>query len=166
MLVARIADTILPPGREQQEAVTASLLHDVGKLILVAEDPDRWKRLNDEAHERGVPLHQVELESEGVTHAATGAYLLSLWGLPDPVVEAVAHHHDPGSLPGIGLDPIAAVHIANALANELEPTVEGSPPPEPLDEAFVESLGVGRSQVAWRHAAATAASQLLEPPAR
>lgn len=162
MLVARIADAILPDGRQQQEAVTAALLHDVGKLVLVADDPGRWQRLNEEAHRRNLPLHHIEREREGVTHAETGAYLLSLWGLPDGVVEAVAHHHDPTSLPGIGLDPVAAVHIANSLANELEPRRQGSPPPEPLDEAFLESLGVGRSQAAWRHAAATATNQLSD----
>jgi putative nucleotidyltransferase with HDIG domain len=162
MLVARIAAGILPDGRDQQEAVTAALLHDVGKLVLIGDDPERWRALNEEAHRRQVPLHFVELEQEGVTHAATGAYLLSLWGLPDGVVEAVAHHHDPGSLPGVGLDPVAAVHIANALANELEPEVEGRPPAQPLDDGFINQLGVGAQQNVWRRMAATAASQLTD----
>ena len=160
MLVARIAAGILPDGRSQQEAVTAGLLHDVGKLVLIAEDPEHWARLNEQAHRLQVPLHCVELEQEGVTHAATGAYLLSLWGLPDGVVEAVAHHHDPGALPGVGLDPVAAVHIANALALELEPDAEGRPPPQPLDDGFVNQLGVGQQRTAWRNLAAACAGQL------
>jgi putative nucleotidyltransferase with HDIG domain len=162
MLVARIAAGVLPAGRAHQEAVTAALLHDVGKLVMVADDPAHWARLNEEAHRRGVPLHQVELEQDGVTHAAIGAYLLSLWGLPDGVVEAVAHHHDPGALPGVGLDPVAAVHIANALANELEPEADGRPPAQPLDDGFVSQLGVGAPQMLWRHIAANAALQLLD----
>jgi HD-like signal output (HDOD) protein len=58
-----------------------------------------------------------------VTHAPRGRdlvhILLSLWGLPDGVVEAVAHHHDPGVVPGATLDAVAAVHIADALAHEV-----------------------------------------------
>ena len=127
--------------------------------------PLHWARLNAEAHRRQVPLHYVELEQEGVTHAATGAYLLSLWGLPDGVVEAVAHHHDPGALPGVGLDPVAAVHIANALANELEPDADGRPPAQPLDDGFVNQLGVAAPQNSWRSLASTCAHQLVDPHA-
>jgi putative nucleotidyltransferase with HDIG domain len=160
VLVASITSSILPAGRTQSEALTAALLHDIGKLVLIADDPGRWARLTTEARMRGLPLHEVELRREGVTHAATGAYLLSLWGLPDGVVEAVAHHHDPGSVPGFVLDARVAVHIADALANELRPSGAGGPPPGTLDEEFLDRLGLRRQQDLWRHAAAKSASQL------
>jgi HD-like signal output (HDOD) protein len=159
MLVAGITGQILPEGRAQQEAVTAALLHDIGELVLIAESPRRWAQLNEEARRRRLPLQEIELEREGVTHAGTGAYLLSLWGLPDGVVEAVAHHHDPGSVPGLELDAIAAVHIADALAHELQPTTDESPPPSTLDEALLDRLGLRPRLDGWRHVA----SQLAEP---
>jgi len=160
MLVGRIAAGILADGRAQQEALTAALLHDIGKLVLIAEDPRRWALLNDEARRRQRPLHEIEQQLDGVTHADTGAYLLSLWGLPDDVVEAVAHHHDPQSVPGLELDPVAAVHIADALAHELEPTADGAPPPGTLDEELLDRLGLAPRQNLWRHLAARSASQL------
>ncbi len=160
MLVGRIAAAILADGKAQQEALTAALLHDVGKLVLIAEDPQRWARLNEEARRRQLPLYEIEQELEGVTHADTGAYLLSLWGLPDDVVEAVAHHHAPESFPGLKLDPVAAVHIADALAHELEPSADGGPPPGTLNEAFLDRLGLLPRQDLWRHVAARSASQL------
>lgn len=160
MLVGRIAGAILADGRAHQEALTAALLHDIGKLVMIAEDPGRWARLNQEARRRQLPLHEVEQELEGVTHAETGAYLLALWGLPDDVVEAVAHHHDPESVPGLELDPVAAVHIADALAHELEPTADGAPPPSTLNEKFIDRLGLTTRQDVWRHLAARSASQL------
>ena len=82
MLVGKIAASILPAGRGQHEAMTAGLLHDIGKLVLIADDPRRWVSLNRDARERGLPLHETERERQGITHAGTGAYLLSLWGLP------------------------------------------------------------------------------------
>ncbi len=149
MLVAKIAASILPAGREQHEAMTAGLLHDIGKLVVIADDPQRWVALTREAGERGLPLHQIEQEQQGITHAATGAYLLSLWGLPDGVVEAVAHHHDPGSFPGLALHPVTAVHIANVLAHQLQPGARDNPPPGTLDEAFLDRLGLQPREELW-----------------
>ena len=36
----------------------------------------------------------VERKIIGTAHAAVGAYLLGLWGLPTPIIEAVAFHLD------------------------------------------------------------------------
>jgi putative nucleotidyltransferase with HDIG domain len=160
MLVGKIAASILPAGREQQEAMTAGLLHDIGKLVLIADDPRRWVTLNRETRERGLPLHEVEREQQGITHAGTGAYLLSLWGLPDGVVEAVAHHHDPGSLPGLALHPVAAVHIANVLAHQLHPDVRDNPPPGTLDAPFLDSLGLQGRDELWHQLSARWARHL------
>ena len=162
MLVAKVAAAILPAGREQQDAMTAGLLHDIGKLVLIADDPQRWARLTEEARRRNLSLHQIEQEQQGVTHAATGAYLLSLWGLPDGVVEAVAHHHDPGSFPGLALHPVAAVHIADALAHQLQPSAPDNPPPGTLDEGFLDRLGLQPRQELWRQLTARWASRLTE----
>jgi HD-like signal output (HDOD) protein len=153
MLVAQLTAGILPDGRGQQEAVTAALLHDIGELVLIADGRGRWAMLNAEAHRRQLPLHQIELELEGVTHAATGAYLLSLWGLPDCVVEAVAHHHDPGAVPGLAFDAVAAVHVADALAHELHPGTDEGPPSGTLDEALLDRLALRPRLDRWRELA-------------
>ena len=55
------------------------------------------------------------LHANGTTHAEVGAYLLGLWGLPDPIVEAVAWHHNPGGCPGKAFTPLTAVHAADAI---------------------------------------------------
>lgn len=152
MLVARIAASILPAGRTQQEAVTAALLHDIGKLVLASDGSGRWDQLQAEAQARRIPVYQLERETEEVGHADLGAHLLSLWGLPDTIVEAVAHHHDPGSVDGMAFDGVAVVHIANALAHEVVPSAAG-PPPSTLDEELVERLGMGARVELWRHQA-------------
>jgi putative nucleotidyltransferase with HDIG domain len=160
MLVARIAAGILPEGETQQDAVTAALLHDIGKLVAISDDRDRWNRLSEEARTRRLARHQVEREHDDVTHAATGAYLLALWGLPLGVVEAVAGHHDPDLLPGVTLDAIAAVHIADALAHEAQPALgDGAPAPK-LDPAYLSRLGVSSELSVWRRLAHEAAETL------
>ncbi len=156
-LVARIAARIAPEGATHQDAVTAGLLHDIGHLVLIADDSRRWQQRHDEAERLNVPLHQVELEHDGITHATIGAYLLSLWGLPDGVVEAVAGHHDPGSVPAPALDAVAAVHIADALAHECEAQRGDGVTCGLLDLEFVQRLGVASRLREWRVLARAAA---------
>ena len=153
MHVAALTKAILPAGRGQQEAVTAALLHDIGKLVLISDGSSRWADVNRIACERDLPLHVVELEHDGVTHADLGAHLLSLWGLPDGIVEAVAHHHDPETVAGLMLDGVVAVHIANALTNELSPPPADGPPPAQLDDELIARLGLEARLELWRHQA-------------
>lgn len=153
MLVARLTASILPAGRTQQEAVTAALLHDIGKLVLISDGDQRWAQLNEQARTRQVPVHVVEQEAEGVTHAHIGAHLLSLWGLPDPIVEAVAHHHDPAGVDGLAFDGIAAVHIGNGLANELAPPAEDAAPAAAIDLELLDRLGLRPRLDLWRQRA-------------
>jgi putative nucleotidyltransferase with HDIG domain len=150
MLVARITASILPAGRTQQEAVTAALLHDIGKLVLISDGGRRWAELTEQARQRQLPMHVVEQEADGVTHAHVGAHLLSLWGLPDGIVEAVAHHHDPSSVDALAFDGVAAVHIANGLANEIAPPAEGEPPRAGLDVELLDRLGLRPRLEVWR----------------
>ncbi|MGO9977492.1 MAG: HDOD domain-containing protein [Solirubrobacteraceae bacterium] len=155
-LSARIAAALLPAGVAQQDAITAALLHDIGELVSIADDRHRWQGLVEQARGRELPLHLIEQELQGITHAATGAYLLSLWGLPDGVVEAVAHHHDPGAVPGATLDAVGAVHIADALAHEVRHSPDERTPPPPLDLAFLDLLGVRSRLDRWRELATEA----------
>jgi HD-like signal output (HDOD) protein len=134
-------------------AAVASLMHDVGKLVLAVKLPEQYGSALKIAHEEGRPPQDVEEETIGASHAAIGAYLLGLWGLPTPVVEAVYHHHAPlHRLPAGGtLDITAIVHIADALAHE----VRAPAMPRPiLDLDYLNELGFGDSVSAWREMAA------------
>lgn len=112
-LVARAAAASLRHGAEADDAFAGGLLHDVGKLVLAAELPDELGQLLAEARASGRRLHEVERERAGYTHAELGGYLLSLWGLPENLVEAVAAHHE---LPESAGAAARAVHAANEAA--------------------------------------------------
>jgi len=58
---------------------------------------------------------EAEYKTFGTSHAEIGAYLLGLWGLPDPVVEAVACHHRPGQLKLEKSTVLVATHLANVF---------------------------------------------------
>ncbi|MFH1196862.1 MAG: response regulator [bacterium] len=71
------------------EAFIAGLLHDSGKLILFSI-PEFKKIIEDMDSEIDV---EFEMKTFGVNHTHVGAYLFSLWGLPQEIVDFVANHH-------------------------------------------------------------------------
>jgi putative nucleotidyltransferase with HDIG domain len=130
-------------------ALMAGLLHDTGKLILAANQAPRYRQALRRAEERALPPLVTERDEFGATHAEVGAYLLGLWGLPDPTVEAVAFHHRPTDCGAIAFTSLTAVHVANALQHARQ-TANGNGPPEGLDIAYLEQLGLGERWPAWR----------------
>jgi putative nucleotidyltransferase with HDIG domain len=163
-LTAQIAARLPSSGHLKDAAYVAALLHDVGKLILMTRLPEQFARALAGAHQRECPVQTVEEELIGVTHAEIGAYLLGLWGLPYPVVEAVAHHHTPTRVPSQALDPLATVYVANILAHEVGPPSpqHGALAQAPIDLSYLESLGVAEQVPAWRSMAAAAAGSVAE----
>ena len=112
-----IALAICPQDRSlADEAFLAGLLHDVGQVVMAGVAPGDWKALEATAARESLPLNDVERRAGRVSHAVVGAYLLSLWGLPSSVVEAVAFHHTPERLAGTMFDAAIAVHVADSLA--------------------------------------------------
>ena len=94
-------------------------------------------------------MHAAETRVWGVTHAEVGGYLLGLWGLPYPIVEAVANHHEPGRVPGKEFGVLAATHVAKALVHEHR----GRAVESPLDTAYLTHLGVVDKLTEWRELA-------------
>lgn len=71
----------------------AGLLHDIGELVFLANLPNPYYSMVRRSGGDEKALLQMELDEFGVGHAELGALILSLWGLPDDVVQAIAHHH-------------------------------------------------------------------------
>lgn len=149
-LAARIASRLPAEQEVIQVAVVAALLHDAGKLVLAARLPGPFQVALRRSLQEGRPLHLVEEEVIGTSHAALGAYLLSLWGLPKAIVDAVWSHHRPGAVPHASkrLDVISITHIADAPAAEFEPQLAGR-----WDLQYLDRLGVTDQIPAWRRIA-------------
>jgi hypothetical protein len=157
------------PAAVHSAAVLAGLLHAVGKLVLATRSPKHFARALEGAAEEKRPLFAVEQELMGVSHAEVGAYLLGIWGLPCPVVEAVAHHHHPERVPQETLDAVAIVHVANYLAhkNPVHPGAGGDansylkPDPD-----YLENLGLTEQVSAWNEFAEATAIEMCGSPKR
>ena len=133
----------------QDEAFVSGLLHDVGKIILLANLPDEMQRAAAFSKERKKLDFESEREVLGADHAAIGGYLLGLWGLPVPVVEAVALHHCPASGTAEGFSPLLAVHAANAVVTGSD-LILNQGPDELLDPKYLSAFGLLDRFDAWR----------------
>jgi len=122
---SRLASRILPQASAELGS-TAALLADIGLLLPGVRD-----------ERQAVDATQGEDLRPG--HTEAGAYLLGLWGLPMPIVEAVAFHRHPqrSSLRTFWVP--GAVHVASALSGN-----------EPVDEAYLTTLGVIDKLESWR----------------
>lgn len=99
-----------------KDAFTAGVLHDVGKLVLATSAPQQYAQAIDITRREHVPLWQAERGVFGACHAALGAHLLSLWGLPQSIVEIVALHHAPGDAREASFSALSAVVVGNLLS--------------------------------------------------
>jgi HD-like signal output (HDOD) protein/ActR/RegA family two-component response regulator len=114
-LAAWIAQYEHADGATIQQAATAGLLHDLGKLALAANLPDQFRQVPKLVGADNLPWWRAEQQVFGATHGEVGGWLLGIWGLPMPVVEAVALHHHPVRFLSGAFSPLAAVHVANAF---------------------------------------------------
>jgi len=80
-------------GEPSDRAYTAGLLHDIGRLALLAAYPDRWQGMLEVARRQGIEELAAERELFDIDHCAAGRWLAREWALPDELVDAIANHH-------------------------------------------------------------------------
>jgi len=101
--------------RDQEDALLAGMLHDIGKLVLAQAYPASQEAILSQ-DEEWWPPEKGEQQAVGLSHAEVGAYLLGLWGFQNHIVEAVAFHDRPSACPIPIFSITTLLHVANAIA--------------------------------------------------
>jgi HD-like signal output (HDOD) protein/CheY-like chemotaxis protein len=148
-MARRVAQAEQQEVKVLDQCFLAGLLHDVGQLVLAFGLPAEYAEVIAKAGEENRAVWQVEKEFFGATHADVGAYLLALWGLPNPIIESVALHHQPARCPVTGFSPALAVHVADVFAHEIFEAKTEVPGPQ-LDLLYLSKLGFGGRIETWR----------------
>jgi putative nucleotidyltransferase with HDIG domain len=82
-------------GYENRDRLTVtSLLHDIGKLVLLHAYPGYPSQVHRGARTPEERIHQERREL-GVDHALVGGVLIRRWGLPATVATPIERHHNP-----------------------------------------------------------------------
>lgn len=98
----------------EQDAFSAGIIHDAGKIILdpyVLERKDAFRAFVDEGKRTFLSAEQEIL---GFDHAQLASDVCARWHIPGHVARAVRYHHDPTPSEGDLLSYI--VHMADAIA--------------------------------------------------
>jgi HD-like signal output (HDOD) protein len=127
----------------------AGMFHDLGKLILVTNFQKAYQKILVEARQNKHHLWELENDLFGTSHAEIGAYLMGLWGLDYPVIEAIAYHHCPGKSLADSTGLLTAVHFGDAY-DRLELSENRSGELKQLDRRYLENLGVGHRITNWQ----------------
>jgi putative nucleotidyltransferase with HDIG domain len=136
------------------DAFTAGILHDIGRLVIRQALPEEFHAAGRLMLETGLPLEQAEIETTGYAHEQVGRALGRRWKFPAPLVTAIASHHNENLTPEVdGLAGIIAQ--CNRLAHAHGLTCgyvagPGEPRLIPPDLARIEELAGGMEAVLRR----------------
>lgn len=141
-LARRIAQSANAGGEIADQSYVGGLLHDFGKLVFAITTPAALAAAPARAAADNTCLLDAERDLIGATHPEAGAYLLGIWGLAHPIVEAVRLHHNPSSVGRPGFSAVTAVHVADALLSD--DSAAG------LDVPYLDGLGISDQIETWR----------------
>jgi putative nucleotidyltransferase with HDIG domain len=128
------------------EAYTAGLLHDVGRALLNAYAYDELQSALKLTQAKAISMVSAEDQGMGINHAYLGGKLLTHWGLPVPIVEAVVLHHSPTQV--VHNRRLAKiVHLADVAVNCVQARLPVGIALFPMDKAVVEELRVTKEKL-------------------
>jgi putative nucleotidyltransferase with HDIG domain len=137
-------------------AHTAGLVHDLGRLVLLASDPERYTALLDGSEPSPAAVCERERRAFGLDHCEAGAAVMERWSFPASLGEVAATHHHPASPELSGMPDV--VRLACRTADALGFHVTGTPAAAG-DEALAALLPV-RIRARFRDSGAEMAAAL------
>jgi putative nucleotidyltransferase with HDIG domain len=101
------------------DAYTAGLLHDLGKLVSAMHANQDWQAIQDAHQEQGLPYVKAEESHWGIEHGVIGALIMRAWNLPPELAEPVNWHHSPRVAPEYDKEA-ALIGLADTLVHICE----------------------------------------------
>lgn len=138
-----------------ENAFTAGLLHDIGKLVLATRFPEDFASVLAYQTEKDCTMVEAERNLLGFDHAQIGAALAQQWKFATEIGEAVGGHHTPEdhlASPLTGL-----IHVANVMAHVLNFSGEENDLAPRISEVAWNRLGLSWGD--FKHLMAEVSSQ-------
>lgn len=123
MLAEKIASRSGLPARAKDHAQIAGMMSNLGELVAIT--------------------YQQEIEKSGQSEldlALIGSYLLGIWAMPFPVVEAVRCHRNPALSKLDQLTPLTVVHAAWAMLTDYAQNNQVTLESEMLDTDYLVKI--------------------------
>ena len=131
----------------QSLALCAGMLCCIGSLVLLDADPIRYRGSMEACGQ--ARLEAVEREIFGATQAELGAYLLSLWGFDDAIVEAVLYQLRPSDCVNPRKSVTTYVHLSRTLGPAFPLMLQPDNPLAAMDQGYIDHLGLTARVAEW-----------------
>lgn len=143
-IAAKILATYRRCEMNGERFFAAGIIHDLGRLILYKNLPEKAKGMILQAKSSGELLYSVEKASMGFDHSDLGRVLVQYWNLPPSLEEVVAYHHSPRDARRYPIET-AVVHIADIIVHAMQLGSSGEHYIPPLDDKAWELIGIPTS---------------------
>jgi len=145
-----IAAGMLAPryGIKAEEAATAGLLHDLGKVVINNKSPDAYARIVETVYDEHLPVCALEKEEFGFDHCQVGAVVARNWKLSPGFETMMAFHNYPEEIPEVSEEQrglCRLIFAADAVCRYLgvglrEPTVDALDGVDLPDEELMQFM--------------------------
>jgi len=108
------------PKNEREEFFVAGLLHDLGKLPMIACFGDLYNIAVEHCERDDSPLYQTEKAHIGFNHCQVGLLIGAKWKLNNEMRNAIVNHHKPFSEGCQGSQILYAMSLANQMASHFK----------------------------------------------
>ncbi len=128
-------------------AFVAGLFHDLGKMLIAVGMKPEWEEIDKLYKQGGRKRIECEEAILGLNHADLSGAAVVAWNLPEPIQNAVMHHHQPTNaapkdLISLSRAVAAADHHANNNGRSVDPGIQEA---DLISDQTLESLGLGQS---------------------
>jgi HD-like signal output (HDOD) protein len=127
------------------EAFVAGVMHNLGVAVQISIDRLGVNAIiESRRHDTTRGIRLLESEHASVRHEQCVATILDAWQLPEALVAATGHHHDPSAVPAVHRNLTALVNLGATLALvsghtfSLEPVATENP----IETSAANQLGI------------------------
>ena len=107
-------------GADPETIFTASLLHDIGKLVLDVSLPQEYIKVLEKVRISEVSIVDAEEEVLGFNHADVGGWLCERWKFPPVLTFPISFHHRIENVDKNYLRVASIVHLADNLCKRAQ----------------------------------------------
>ncbi|MDJ0841620.1 MAG: HDOD domain-containing protein [Acidobacteriota bacterium] len=125
---------------DKEEAFIGGLMHNLGKTVLNARFNEQYSQIMATAYNDERPIHEIEMEELGFSHAELGSCIIKQWNLSDSLVHAIKFYLEPEKAPKEHRMLTAIISISDRFCKDLGLGVAKPTPLEEQDLTNVRSI--------------------------